>query len=116
MARIASRPVTARVSDSASVAATDGLLMCTIDSLCVSSNSSACGNEAFANAALVTPTRSPLPRMRQGPGGEIATAPAANRAAESGFGARQRQAEHIQDAQLRRLDDVRRKIVVSNRG
>ena len=76
MARIASRPVTARVSDSASVAATDGLLMCTIDSLCVSSNSSACGNEALANAALVTPTRSPLPRMRHGPGGEIATAPA----------------------------------------
>ena len=41
IARIASRPVTARVSDSASAAATDGLLMCTIDSLCVSSNSSA---------------------------------------------------------------------------
>ena len=74
MAAIRSRPVTSVVSPIASAAATDGLLMCTIDSLCVSSYSSACENAPFANAAIVTFTRSPVPKTRHGPAADIATA------------------------------------------
>ncbi len=73
MAVIKSRPVTAVNSERASAAATAGLLMCTIDSLCVSSYSRACERAPLANAAEVTPTRSPKPRMRHGPAGDIAT-------------------------------------------
>ena len=73
MAVIKSRPVTGVNSESANAAATAGLLMWTIDSLCVSSYSSACESAPLANAAEVTPTRSPKPRMRQGPAGDIAT-------------------------------------------
>src|SRR5215813_3519908 len=73
-AAIRSRPETRVVSAMAHAAATDGLLMWTIDSLCVSSYSSACENAPLANAAIVTPTASPVPRIRAGPPGEIATA------------------------------------------
>ena len=72
MAATSSAPEIVLVSDSARAAATAGLLMCTIDSLCVSSYSSAWAHDPFANAAVVTPTRSPPPKMRQGPGGDIA--------------------------------------------
>ena len=65
---------------------------------------------------LVTPTLSPLPRMRQGPEAERRHSARANRAAEPRLGARQRQAEHIEDAHLRRLDDVGGKIFESNVG
>src|SRR5215813_11412341 len=58
----------------ASAAETDGLLMCTIDSLCVSSYSSACENAPFANAAMVTLRESPVPSTRHGPAEDIATA------------------------------------------
>ena len=69
-------PTGPRSRHSASAAATDGLLMCTIDSLCVSSYSSAWPNAALANAAAPTPTRSPVPSTRQGPEGDMATAAA----------------------------------------
>ena len=46
--------------------------MWTIDSLCVSSNSSAWANEALANAAKGAAVRSPLPHTRLGPPGAIA--------------------------------------------
>ena len=62
------------MSAMASAAETDGLLMCTTDSLCVSSYSSACENAPFANAAIVTLSESPLPSTRHGPGADIATA------------------------------------------
>ncbi len=74
MAVIRSRPETRIVPASASAAATDGLLMCTIDSLCVSSYSSACENAPFANAAIVTFNESPVPKTRHGPGDDIAAA------------------------------------------
>ena len=114
IARIASRPITGRVSASASAAATDGLLMCTIDSLCVSSNSSACGNDALANAACVRPTLSPLPEDPARPLRRDGNSARANRPAESRPFARERQADHIKDAKLRRLDHIVRKVVESN--
>ena len=46
--------------------------MWTIDSLCVSSNSSACANEALANAANGAAVRSPDPHTRLGPSPAIA--------------------------------------------
>ena len=67
IASSSSRPVTVRVSDTASAAATLGLLMWTIDSLCVSSYSSAWARAALAKAAMPTPTGSPVPTIRQGP-------------------------------------------------
>src|SRR4030095_2450792 len=76
MASISSRPLTVRVSASASDAATAGLLMCTIDSLCVSSYSSACDNAALANAAVGAPTACDVPRIGAGAGGDIAPAAA----------------------------------------
>ena len=88
-----------------------GLLMCTIDSLCVSSYSSACENEPLANAAVVTPTRSPPPKMRHGPGGDMATA-AARVARPNGVSApASARPIDVEDAQLRRIDDVLRQIV-----
>ena len=69
-------PITGAVSASASEAATAGLLMCTIDSLCVSSYSSACENVPLARAALVTPTRVAGAEDGAGPGGDSATAAA----------------------------------------
>ena len=102
MARIRSRPLTARVSASASAVATAGLLMCTIDSLCVSSNSSACANAALANAAAPTATAvaaaphaaRPVRRHRRA---SRAARIAPNGVAEPG----QRQADHVENAQLR---------------
>ena len=42
---------------------------------------------ALANAAVVTPTRSPVPKMRHGPGGDIAMRRGDRRAAERRLGA-----------------------------
>ena len=60
-------PSPCAVPASASAAATAGLLMCTIDSLCVSSYSSACDSEALANAAVGAARASPVPKIRDGP-------------------------------------------------
>src|SRR5256885_15118529 len=68
------RPSMFVMSATASAAETDGLLMWTIDSLCVSSYSSACENAPFANAAIVTFSESRVPSTRHGPGDDIATA------------------------------------------
>src|SRR5688572_1533614 len=48
--------------------------MWTIDSLCVSSYSSACARAAFAYAAVPTPTGSPVPMMWLRPGGDSVVA------------------------------------------
>ena len=99
-----------RVSASASAAATDGLLMWTIDSLCVSSNSSACANEALANAANGAAVRSPEPHTRLGPLRRHRVNTGAHGTSERRRGAGQRQADHVEDAQLRGGDDVGGKI------
>ena len=67
---------TGAISAIASAEATAGLLMWTIDSLWVSSYSSACAHAPFANAAVVTPTVRRIRTHRHGPGGDIATAAA----------------------------------------
>ena len=71
-----SLPETGMISERAMAAATDGLDMWTIDSLLVSSNSWAWEKDPLAKAAVVTPTLSPVPRMRQGPGGDMTMAAA----------------------------------------
>ena len=83
-------PTPAVISASASADATDGLLMCTIDSLCVSSYSSACEKVPLASAARVTPTRSPVPRMRARPGRRQRDRRIACRAPERRVGAGER--------------------------
>ena len=104
-----------RVSASASAAATDGLLMCTIDSLCVSSNSSACANEALAKAANGAAVDRREPHTGWVPRGAIARTPRA-RNVRAPSGSRHRQTDHVEEPQLRGRNDVRRKIVEAEAG
>ena len=103
-------PDTGRVSASASAAATAGLLMCTIDSLWVSSYSSAWGTRRWRTPPSRRRRCSPEPNTRQGPGGEIATA-AARVERPRRVRAGERQADDVQHPELRRFDDVRGQIV-----
>ena len=88
--------------------------MCTIDSLCVSSYSSACDSAALANAAVgaadgvtaAQDSRRPCRRHRLGRRDR--------RAAERRLRAGQRQADHVEDAELRGVDDIAREILVAS--